>query len=169
MTATRHTQPYTPAPVDWEAMAQEEAQPRQLPVRQTFVAPPAPVTRVEVLPPEATNWNVNLSPTNRPPVELLTTYTDRAKGFQLVTVPLAVGVGLLAVVLALVGLDRPFGLGLLLWFGLGFMLTWLVGFALHTIVGPDGALFWSVFGSYRLLREEQKERHRRMRRMDGGQ
>lgn len=150
-------------PADWAAWADEDGAPRQLPARSNLVLPAPAPQRVEVLPPE-TNWNVNLSPTNRPPVELVTTYTDRAKGFQVATVPLAIGIGFLAVLLALVGLGRPFGLGLLLWFGVGFMVTWLIGFVFHQVVSPDGALFMSVFGAYRLLREEQRFRHRRMER-----
>lgn len=151
---------------DWAAWAEEDSA-RQLPaVRNNLVLPAREAPRVDILPPEATNWDVNLSPTSQPAVQLKTTYVDRAKGFQLATVPLALGVGFLAVLIAVLGLGTPIGAHLLLWFGLAFMLVWLAGYAMHQVIGPDGALFTSVFGAYRLLRAEQKERHRRMRRME---
>lgn len=156
-------------PFSWEKLADEEAIPRpRLQPRNNIVLPAPPARRMELLPPEATSWDINLGQ-SQPAIQLKTTYRDRAAGFLLESLPLSVAAGIFAVVLALVGLGRPFGPGLLLWFGLAFLTVWTIAFIAHKIIAPDGALFLSVFGSYRLLRAEQKERHRRMRRMEDGE
>lgn len=91
-------------------------------------------------------------------------YTDRAKGFQLVTVPLAVGVGLGSLLVGIVGWGVPvLSVAALGWLWSGFLLTWLAAWAIHTVASPDGiALIHAVLG-YRLIRHEQRERWARWR------
>lgn len=100
------------------------------------------------------------------PVLLQTGYEDRARGFSLSTAPLAVSVGLVTALIAIVGWHIPAlsVLTLLLALG-GFCLTWLFAYLAHVLVSPDGVLFLHVALMWRYLRQEQRERHRRLRRM----
>jgi hypothetical protein len=88
-------------------------------------------------------------------------YTDRAKGFSIATWQLSAVTGLVAWVVAGLSGAVMFSLAGLAWLVTGFFAVWLVSFALHTLVSPEGADLFRAAGEYRLLREEQKERHRR--------
>ena len=58
-----------------------------------------------------------------------------------------------------------FSLAGLVWLLGGYFAVWLLSFALHTFVSAEGTDLFRAVGEYRLLREEQKERHRRYRAM----
>jgi hypothetical protein len=125
-----------------------------------FVAPlPEPKTRIEVLPPDLLP---PMMPTAQTTVELKTTYTDRAKGFQLATLPISVAFGVGVLVVAMVGWSVPiFSLGALAVFWLAFLGWWLLGWAIHHIASPDGIALVQSILMYSYVRSEQKERHRR--------
>jgi hypothetical protein len=92
-------------------------------------------------------------------------YTDRAKGFSISTWQLSTVTGLVVWVVA--GLNGVSLLSLvgLAWLVAGYFAVWLVSYAMHVFVSPEGTELFRAAGEYRLLREEQKERHRRYRAM----
>jgi len=97
-------------------------------------------------------------------VELRTTYTDRARGFQLATVPIALAFGAGALIVAVAGWSVPvLSVGALVTFWLGFLAWWLIGWAIHHIASPDGVALLSAILGYRYLRHEQRERLGRMK------
>ena len=129
---------------------------RQLPVR------------VEILPP-ATMPDL-------PPVQqrsgalsnVTGSYTDRAKGFSHVTNRLALALGGLGVLVAVVGFSVPvFSLAVLGWFGSLYTLTWLVAYLLHVFVSAEGAAWLHVWQAWRWLGREQAHRHRLERHANG--
>jgi phage shock protein PspC (stress-responsive transcriptional regulator) len=94
-------------------------------------------------------------------VELRTTYTDRAEGFRIATLPVSVVAGVLSGIVAVVGFSVPaLSLAVLVWIFSAFCVTWLVAYFWHTLAGPDGvALIHTVLG-WLFLFTEQKYRHR---------
>jgi len=105
-----------------------------------------------------------MQPTATSTVELRTTYTDRARGFQLATVPIALAFGAGALIVAVAGWSVPvLSVGALVTFWLGFLAWWLIGWAIHHIVSPDGVALLSAILGYRYVRHEQRERLGRMK------
>ncbi|MCB0150888.1 MAG: hypothetical protein M9936_29055 [Caldilinea sp.] len=97
---------------------------------------------------------------------LTTSHVDRAKGFSIVSIPLAAGVGVGGLLLA-IGIYRVPVLSMtaLLVLFLGFLGAWLIAYLWYVWASPDGVVLWQVLLHYRLLAREQKAR---LRRMDGG-
>jgi len=130
--------------------------------RTNFVAP-APRQRVEILPPD---YVAPMMPTAQTSVELHTTYLDRAKGFQLATLPISIAFGVGALVVAVVGYSVPvISIGALAVFWLAFLAWWLLGWAIHHIASPDGIALVQALLMFRYVRAEQVERHRRYARL----
>jgi ABC-type antimicrobial peptide transport system permease subunit len=101
-------------------------------------------------------------PTAQTIVELRTTYTDRAKGFQLATLPISIAFGVGVLVVAIVGWSVPvFSLGALAVFWLAFLGWWLVGWGIHNVASPDGVALLQALLMYKYVRNEQRERIRR--------
>jgi membrane protein implicated in regulation of membrane protease activity len=95
-------------------------------------------------------------------VELHTTYTDRAKSFQLATLPIAAAFGLGALIVAVLGYSVPVvSIGALAVFWLAFLAWWLLGWTIHNIASPDGIALVQALLMYRYVRHEQRERIRR--------
>lgn len=93
-------------------------------------------------------------------------YEDRARGFTLATMPLAVVVGLVVALVAIVGWQVPIASLVTLLLALaGFALVWLAAYVVHLLVSPDGSLFFHVLLTHGYLRREQRERHERLKRM----
>ena len=129
--------------------------------RSNYVDPgprPAPVVYVEAAP------MAPMPPTATTAVELRTTYTDRARGFQLATVPVAAAFGVGALVVAVAGYSVPVvSVTALVTFWVAFLAWWLVGWAIHHIASPDGVALLTAILGYRYLRHEQRERLSRMK------
>lgn len=92
-------------------------------------------------------------------VQMKANYTDRGKGFLLVTTPLAAVGGVLGVIAGVVLASVPLlSLAALGWFWGVFAATWLCAFALHTVTSSDGIalvhtlLGWSHIGAERRFR-----------------
>lgn len=86
-------------------------------------------------------------------------YRNRAEGFRIAMLPVAVVAGVLAVVAAVGLAGVPFlSFATLLWFFTAFCLTWLIGFGMHQWISPDGTALTAVLLHYRLLRAEQRAR-----------
>lgn len=125
-----------------------------------FVAP-APIRRVEIVPAEDP---LPMLPIAQTSVELHTTYVDRAKSFQLATLPISIAFGVGALIVAIVGYSVPVvSIGALAVFWLAFLAWWLIGWAIHHIASPDGIALVQALLMYRYVRREQTERHRRYR------
>jgi len=94
---------------------------------------------------------------------LATSHVDRAKGFSIVSIPLAAGVGVGGLLLAVGVFSVPiFSMAALLTLFLAFLGTWLAAFLWYQSASPDGIGLWTVLLHYRLLSREQKARLRRM-------
>lgn len=133
--------------------------------RNNYVAAlPEPRPRVEIMPPVELP---PMLPTAQTSVELHTTYTDRARGFQVATLPIAIAFGVGALVVAVVGYSVPvISIGALAVFWLAFLGWWLLGWTVHHIASPDGIALVQALLMYRYIRFEQKDRLRRYGRMD---
>lgn len=95
--------------------------------------------------------------------KLATSHVDRAKGFSIVSIPLAAGVGFGGLLLAVGVFSVPiFSMAALLTLFLAFLGTWLAAFLWYQSASPDGIGLWTVLLHYRLLSREQKARLRRM-------
>ena len=127
----------------------------------TFVAPDPKPRRLEIVEVER---DLPAPPT--PVLMPHAGYEDRARGFTLATMPLAVVVGLVVALVAIVGWQVPVAslVTLLLALG-GFALVWLAAYIAHQLISPDGALFMSAFWTWRYLKREQTERHKRLQRI----
>lgn len=94
-------------------------------------------------------------------------YRNRAEGFRIAMLPVAVVAGVLAVVAAVGLAGVPFlSFATLLWFFSAFCMTWLIGFGMHQWISPDGTALTAVLLHYRLLRAEQRARLDRMARWE---
>lgn len=131
--------------------------------RSTFVpADPRP-RRVEIV--DASD-PMPIVPVAHTAVGLHTTYTDRAKGFQIATLPIAIAFGVGALFVAIVGYRVPvLSVGALAVFWLAFLGWWLIGWVIHHVASPDGVALVQALLMYRYVRREQKERHERLRRL----
>ncbi len=90
-------------------------------------------------------------------------YRDRAEGFQLATVPIAVAFGVGVLLVSVVGFSTPlFSVAALTVFWVSFLLWWLGAYALHMVFSPDGTAFFGAVQGWAYINREQKERHRRM-------
>jgi hypothetical protein len=153
---TTQTQP------DWAAWAEEDAAPV---IRRTpsFVTPgpaPAAIVRRET-PPASIVLDTPLPIQQQ--IRMVTSHTDRAKGFTLVSLPMAMGVGLGGLLLAIGRFKVPlWSMGALLVLFLAFLATWLLAWLWFTAASPDGIGLMQVLLHYRLLRHEQRARLRRM-------
>jgi hypothetical protein len=89
-------------------------------------------------------------------------HSDRAAGFMLATAPLAAATGVVVLLIGILAFGVPFlSVPALLLALAGFTVAWLVAYALHVWVSPDGALFFHVAMTWRLLFLEARERRRR--------
>lgn len=130
----RHVRTFVPALREKSTIVEVESSPAQLP------APPA-----TVLMPQAS-------------------YSDRAHGFSIATLPLAATVGFVVALVAIVGFSVPIASLVTLLLALaGFALTWLISYFLYVFVSPDGALFLHTILAWRFLYEEARERRKRYR------
>lgn len=137
-------------------------------VQANFVAPDPepqlPVRRVqgEILPPMQ---RIEAPLPVQHEIRMTTSHTDRAKGFTMVSLPLAAGVGVGGLLLAVgLGAVPVFSMGALLVLFMSFLATWLAAWLWHTSASPDGIALWQVILMYKLLAREQRARLRRMER-----
>lgn len=118
--------------------------------------PRRPALQGEIMPPA---HQVDTPMPVRTAAMLTGDYRNRAEGFRIAMLPVAVVAGVLAVVAAVGLAGVPFlSFTALLWFFTAFCLTWLIGFAMHQWISPDGTALTMVLLHYRLLRHEQRAR-----------
>lgn len=130
-----------------------------------FVAP-APAeqpVRYEILPPAYELPMV--TPAAMVQSSTVGTHEDRARGFQVATVPVALCFGVGVGVVALVGWHVPvFSVGMLATFWLAFLAWWLMAWGLHLLFSADGVAVLHTLEGWRYLRTEQRARLRRYER-----
>lgn len=127
--------------------------------KNTRFVPPDPPSRVEILPPATLPPMLPVAQTS---VELHTNYVDRAKGFQLATLPISIAFGVGVLVVAIVGFAVPVvSVAALAVFWLAFLGWWLAGWLIHHAASPDGVALLQALLMYRYVRHEQKERAKR--------
>jgi hypothetical protein len=120
------------------------------PVRQS----PA---RIEVLPPEQ-----RLAPAASLSSEVSGSYQDRAKGFQIATVPIAAAFGGGSALVALLGFNVPLlSLPMLAVFWIAFLAWWLAGWLIHHVFSADGVALLHTLKGWQYLEREQRARLRR--------
>lgn len=152
--------------IDWDEI--EERRAATLARRQggNFVTPYGPgesprpiVRRIEPPAPMEIDAPMPVQTVQR----LATSHVDRAKGFSIVSLPMAAGVGLGGLLLAVGLFQVPlFSMAALLTLFLAFLATWLAAFLWYQSASPDGVGLWTVLLHYRLLSREQKARLQRM-------
>ena len=143
----------------WERIEDEDGRTQYLPATVTRPRRQPPAALVgDVLPPMEAGRGAARLPVQT--VQNVTTsHQDRAKGFNLATIPLAAVVGLVALLaaLGLFGVPWLSWSALLILFGV-FAGVWLVAYTWHTLASPDGATVLSILLSYRYVRHEQRAR-----------
>lgn len=93
-------------------------------------------------------------------------YTDRASGFTLATMPLAVATGFVVLLIGIAAFGVPLlSVAALLLALAGFSLVWLAAYIAHVFVSTDGALVLHTLSGWAYLKREQTERIERMKRM----
>lgn len=128
--------------------------------RSTFVPALPEPRKVEIVEGEP------VLPVPPEPVQLRTGYRDRAEGFTVATMPLAVVVGFVVALVGVIGWSVPIASLVTLLLALaGFALVWLLAYLAHVLISPDGALFAHTILTWRFLKAEQRERHARLQRM----
>ena len=134
-----------------------------------FVAPYAPgEARGEIVRYEPTLPAEALPPAAQTRAEVSGSHVDRAKAFQVASLPVAAAFGMGALIVAVAGLSVPIlSLAALAVFWVAFLAWWLIGWAIHHIISPDGIGLVHTLMGWQYLKAEQRERHRRYR--DRGQ
>ena len=155
----------------WSAprrMTREDQEQAGLLVRQVAPAnftapePAAPIVRRsvdELQVPELPDWQ-RLPPAPESSVTVLkTSYTDKAKGYTLVTLPLSLAGAGLAVLIVTVGFGVPvFSLAALLVAWTVFAGAWLAGWLAVVFVSGDGAALFTSWRAWRVVEREQSMR-----------
>ena len=119
-----------------------------------------PVQRGEML---QQRQAIELAPSVFTTQQVSTNHVDRARGFTIVSIPLAAGVGFGGLLLAVGLFAVPlFSMAALLTLFLAFLGTWLAAFLWYQSASPDGIGLWTVLLHSRLLSREPKARLRRM-------
>jgi hypothetical protein len=108
-----------------------------------------------------------ITPTDLPPAPIsepmpYSGHLDRARGFTLATAPLAAATGLVVLLIAVTAFGVPVlsVMALLLALG-GFAGTWLAALIAYQMISVEGALFYHVVMTWRLLFLESRERRKR--------
>lgn len=116
--------------------------------------------RLALYPPASTNYGVSLDivPSAQQIVEVRTSGVDRAKGFQIAIVPLAMTLGLLIVFVSLAFENELFSLVSLLLFWCTFALCWLIGWIATLLLSAEGVAFYEAHRKWRVVEREQEER-----------
>jgi len=90
---------------------------------------------------------------------LHTSAVDRAKGYQLIITPLAIGLGILAVLATIMLWDVPvLSFKILVIFWVSFVITWLVGWIITMLGTPEFVSWYGAKRQWDIIEREQRER-----------
>lgn len=158
--------------IDWEEVARQQALPaRRTPVTDPTASPsflpanpePKRVIRAYPMPAQVEPMTIDVPAPARSEQKLTTSHVDRAQGFLIASAPLSAIVALGALVIAVAAFQVPvFSTAAAVVFLTAMAAVWLVAWVWHNSASPDGVMLWTVLLHYRLLRHEQRARHRRM-------
>jgi hypothetical protein len=91
-------------------------------------------------------------------VEVRTSAVDRAKGYQIVLMPLALALGVLAVLVSVLLDNEFFSFVSLVIFWLTFVLVWLAGWIVTALATPEFVSWYSARRQWDIIAREQQER-----------
>ena len=115
--------------------------------------------KIEVLPPGELPA---ISPAASLASEVSGSYTDRAKGFHVATLPIALAFGGGSALVALLGFGVPLlSLPMLGVFWLAFLAWWLMGWFIHHLFSADGVALLHTLKGWQYLEREQRARLKR--------
>ena len=114
----------------------------------------------QIVVPDLPNYAAAMPPTPTTSMTVLkTSYTDKAKGYSLVTLVLGGALGILGVLVAVVGFNVPaLSLATLLTFWASFAVTWLIGWLAVVFVSGDGVALFTAWSSLGMVKKEQRVR-----------
>lgn len=150
-------------PPDWEAWAQEDSQPRQLPARPAAWVPPT-AGRVEVprvdLAPMTVNAQMGIQPAAMVTTVVTGDHVSRSRAWLNYSLPLSLAFGLVVVVAAILWAN----LRLFSWQALGlYFLVFCVSYGVllwdYLRRSPEGNAYKNTSELWGFLRREQAHRH----------
>lgn len=113
-------------------------------------------------PPSIPNTNhsvvLDVTPTAQQSVIMHTSAVDRAKGYQIAIAPLALALGVLAVLVSLFFDNQLLSLATLLIFWLTFVAAWVVGWAVTALATPEAVSLYEAKRKWDVVEREQRER-----------
>lgn len=135
----------------------EEQKARELVRQRENFVPPAP-RRAELtpLPPSQTVLDVQHTATQE--VIVHTSVLDRAKGYQLIITPLALALGVMAVIISLVFENALFSFATFCFFWITFVAAWLAGWIVTAMATPEFVSWYSAKRQWDIIEREQAER-----------
>jgi hypothetical protein len=120
--------------------------------------PAAPQRRVDLPAQTSQAWQMDVTPGAQQIIEVRTSAVDRAKGFQISFVPVAVAFGLLVVFVSLAFENDFWSLASLLLFWATFVLTWGAGWFVTLLMSAEGVSFFEAREKWSVVKAEQRER-----------
>lgn len=112
-------------------------------------------------PPPATTAHIvqmDIEHPARQEVIVSTSAVDRAKGYQIVITPLAIALGVLAVLVSLAFENEFFSFASLLIFWISFVLAWLAGWIVTALASPEFVSWYGAKRQWDIIEREQQER-----------
>jgi hypothetical protein len=91
-------------------------------------------------------------------VHVNTSAVDRAKGYQIVITPLAVALGVVAVIVSMAFENEFFSFASFVFFWLTFVLAWLAGWIVTALATPEFVSWYSAKRQWNHIDREQEER-----------
>lgn len=125
--------------------------------RQTNFVPPMP-HRAEITPLPPYQTTLEVQHTASQEVIVHTSMLDRAKGYQLVITPLAVALGVLAVIVSIAFENSLFSFASFCFFWITFVIAWLAGWLVTAMATPEFVSWYSAKRQWDIVEREQKER-----------
>lgn len=104
------------------------------------------------------SWAMEITPHASQQVIVETSAVDRAKGYVITLIPLAVTLAILAVIVRIALFDQPFlAMGTLVIFWLSFAACWLAGWIVTLLLSAEGIAFYEARMKWRVIQREQAE------------
>jgi hypothetical protein len=91
-------------------------------------------------------------------VVVSTSAVDRAKGYQLVITPLAIALGVIAVIVSITLENDLFSFASFCFFWITFVLAWLAGWIVTALATPEFVSWYGAKRQWDIIQREQEER-----------
>ena len=134
--------------------------------RSNFV--PAAPRRANL--PAATHQQVSfdVTPSAQQFVQVNTSMVDRARGYHIAITPLAVVVGVLAVIVSVAVENDFFSFATFCFFWVTFAGVWLIGWGATLLTTPEAVSFYEAHRKWDIIEREQDERWKHWNSINGG-